>query len=312
MSLPSTLTGAIDVGGTKIAVGLVQGRQILARRTIPTQAALRYGEAVDTLAQLLFEMSAQVGKKLGGIGIGITGRLESAQRRLAKNDFLPDWTGRDLVGDLESKFGLPVGIENDADAAALAENVWGAGQGKARFIYVTVSTGIGGGIVINGQLYRGLDGAHPEIGHHTIDPSGPACFCGASGCWERFASGTAMQARVRVTAPPQAAAETLDARRICEYADQGTPWALQEVGKEAYYLGLGLANLITIFAPDGIALGGGVMRRWPLFAERALAVVRQNCRLVPAQQVAVQPAALGEDTPLIGAALACPLDRASA
>src|SRR5256885_14095877 len=107
-------------------------------------------------------------------------------------DFLPGWQGNNPVEDLAREFGVTTALENDADASALGEAGWGAGKGKSRIVYVTVGTGIGGGIIIDGQLYRGADMAHPEIGHHVIDPSGPLCSCGFRGCWESLATGPAL------------------------------------------------------------------------------------------------------------------------
>jgi len=117
-------------------------------------------------------------------------------------DFLPGWEGGNPVDEFSRRFQVSVAMENDADAAALAEAGWGAGKGKGSLIYVTIGTGIGGGIILNGQLYRGAAQAHPEIGHHVIDPSGPHCFYGAQGCWEVLAAGPAMVKWLKGQAPP--------------------------------------------------------------------------------------------------------------
>lgn len=192
-------------------------------------------------------------------------------------------------------------MENDADAAALAESTWGAAKGSKRFIYVTVSTGIGGGIVLSGELYRGVDGAHPELGHQVIDASGPLCYCRALGCWEILASGPAMVSWVREQQPGIAELTTAE---ICALAEQGSPLARHAVEREGYYLGLGLANLITLFTPDAIALGGGVMKSSHLFLERALRVIREVCTQVPAEKTQITLASLGTDAGLVGAAQA--------
>jgi predicted NBD/HSP70 family sugar kinase len=123
---------------------------------------------------------------------------------------------------------------------------WGAARTTGTLIYVTVSTGIGGGIVQSGQLYRGVYGAHPELCHHVIDPSGPLCYCGISGCWESLASGPAMSAWFREMDPER---RPLTAAQICERAQQCDVLAVRAVRREAYYIGLGLANLVTLFAP---------------------------------------------------------------
>jgi glucokinase len=160
-------------------------------------------------------------------------------------------------------------------------------------MYVTISTGIGVGLMLDGKLYHGAGGAHPEIGHQVIDPSGPVCYCRANGCWESLASGPAMEARM---------GGGLTAARICEMARLGDPQAIRAVEREGYYLGLGLANLVTMYCPDTIALGGGMMRGADLFLPRALAVVRSICTQVPAERTSIVLAGLGEDTGLLGAA----------
>ena len=212
--------------------------------------------------------------------------------KLGRIEFLPGWEGLDLVDELQRAFGVSAAIENDADAAALGESAWGAGKGAQRFIYLTVSTGIGGGIVLDGRLYRGADGSHPELGHHVIDPSGPLCFCGARGCWESLASGPALALRGgRATA-----------LEVCEAARQGDVEALAAVEQEGAVLGIGLANLVTMFVPDVIALGGGVMQSWDLFTDKITAIIRTSCGLVPYEKTRLLPASLGRDAGLVGAA----------
>jgi glucokinase len=207
------------------------------------------------------------------------------------------------VKDLSAIFNVHVALENDADAAALAEAGWGAGRNRSRLIYVTVGTGIGGGIVLDGQLYRGVDGAHPEVGHHVIDPAGPECTCGFRGCWESLAAGPAMASWFESHVPSDYPnRQVITAKRICELAQDGDKFAMQAAEREAYYLGLGLANLINLFTPDAIVLGGSVMKSAPLFVDRIRAVIRQGCRFVPAEKAELALASLGEDTNLIGAA----------
>jgi glucokinase len=218
-------------------------------------------------------------------------------------DFLPGWRGKSPVKDLGQIFDVRAALENDGDAAALAEAGWGAGRNRSRLIYVTVGTGIGGGIVLDGELYRGVDGAHPEVGHHVVDPAGPACSCGFHGCWESLAAGPAMVAWLENHAPAEYPhREDITARKICELAQQGDAVALQAVEHEAYYLGLGLANLINLFTPDAIVLSGSVMKSAALFLGRIRAVIRRGCRFVPAEKTELMLASLGEDTNLIGAA----------
>ena len=179
------MIGAVDIGGTKFAVGMIsESGKVLARAETPSQPELGVQNGLERILNLLHETAEQAGQTLQGIGAGVTGPVYPLTGKLGRIEFLPGWEGLDLVGELQRAFGVSAAIENDADAAALGESAWGAGRGAQRFIYLTVSTGIGGGIVLDGQLYRGADGSHPELGHHVIDPSGPLCFCGARGCWE--------------------------------------------------------------------------------------------------------------------------------
>ena len=173
-------------------------------------------------------------------------------------------------------------------------------------MYVTVSTGIGCGLIVDGSPYQGAGGAHPEIGHLIIEAgNGPVCFCGGRGCWESLASGTGMArwyAEKRRERGPAEDESPVGAREICQRAEVGEVLALEAVQREGYYLGLGLANIVNAYVPDVIVLGGGVMGSWALFEEQVRALIRQNCLLVPHERVALRTASLGAQTGLAGAA----------
>jgi glucokinase len=287
------MIGAVDIGGTKFAVGMVSGAGVLLARTEEPSAPERGPH--DGLARIVAMLRAtaqQAGEPLEGVGIGCTGPVKPATGELGRIEFLPGWEGLNLVRAMEDALGVTAAIENDADAAALGEYAWGAGRGARRFIYLTVSTGIGGGLVFDGQLYRGAAGAHPEIGHHVVDPAGPECFCGARGCWESLASGPALARR----------GGCATAREVCEAALRGDPAAQAAIQQEGVYLGLGLANLITLFVPEVIALGGGVMQSWGLFQAEALRTIQSMCGLVPFEKTRLMPAWLGMRAGLLGAA----------
>ena len=287
------MIGAVDIGGTKIAVGMLErdGR-ILARREQPSGSGLALPDGLELIFSLLRETAREAGGELEGIGVGCTGPVDALAGTLLRIEFLPAWEGCHLTAELQQAFGVTAFMENDADAAALGELAWGAGQGARRFIYVTVSTGIGVGLVLDGRLYRGVEAAHPEIGHHVIDPSGPLCSCGAHGCWESLAGGPALARRAGM---PSALA-------ACQAAEAGDPAARAAVEREAFYLGLGIANLVTLYTPDVIALGGGVMHSRHLFWEHILQTIRENCGLVPYEKTRLVPAQLGGEVGLAGAA----------
>jgi glucokinase len=294
------MIASIDIGGTKIAVGLVdRSGNIHARRSAPT-ASLETPEAgLTAISTMLHSMLDETGAALDGIGIGCTGPVYPLTGTVGWVEFLPGWEGANLIAPLEKEFGVPAALENDADAAALGEWAWGAGQGTQTFLLVTVGTGIGAGLITGGSVYRGVDGAHPEIGHMVIDPAGPHCFCGAYGCWESLASGPNM-ARLAQASNPQGLYR--NAAELCAAALEGDEHAQQAVERTSYYLGLGLANLVTLFTPEVIALGGGLMQALPQFRPGIDAVIERMCKLVPKEQVRIVPAHFGAQAGLVGAA----------
>src|SRR5690348_5671241 len=291
------MIGAVDIGGTKIAAGIVDDAgKVIARLETPTEAARAYPDGLRHMVRMLREAAQKASTELSGIGIGSTGWVYPFTGEFGDVDFLPGWKGCNPVKDLSREFGVRVALENDGDAAALGEAAWGAARGKPRLIYVTVGTGIGGGIVLDGHLYRGVDRAHPEVGHHVIDASGPQCTCGFRGCWEALATGPAMAAwyksqatadapataagaRDAAYANPSFSMDGLGAKEIFERARQGEALAQKAVERENYYLALGLANLIGLFVPDVIVLGGSVMKS--VRVEELRAVIAQGCRFVP-------------------------------
>lgn len=295
------IIGAVDIGGTKIAAGAVsETGEILCRLECPTATRGGFMAAMRSTKEMLREVSRQVGAGYAGIGVACPGPLDPFTGIIGNVGTLPGWQDYNIAAELGGEFGVRVVVENDADAAALGEANWGKTKENGRLIYVTVSTGIGAGIIHSGELYRGVGGAHPEIGHQVLDGSGPLCYCGARGCWESLASGPAMTAWMREQQPEPG---ERTAEEICEMARGGDEMALRSVEREGYYLGLGLANLITIFAPEAIVLGGGVMKSADLFLERARGVIRDVATQVPAERTCLRMASLGPDAALAGAAM---------
>ncbi len=295
--------GAVDIGGTKIAVGAVtEDGRILSRVQCSTSPESGFAIAMNRLKAMLHEVAAHSGTIFTGIGVACPGPLDPISGVIGEVGTLPRWQGENLVDALEGEFGVRVAVENDADAAALAEAHCGAGKDCSRLIYLTVSTGIGAGILLSGQLYRSSHGAHPEIGHQIIDASsGSRCYCRATGCWESLVSGEALANWMQEQRPSPT---RQSAEHICSLAEQGDPLAQQAMDRVGFYLGLGLANLITILTPDAILLGGGVMKSQQLFLPRALRVLRDVCTQVPLQDTSINLAALGADAGIVGAAQA--------
>jgi len=296
--------GAVDIGGTKIAAGIVDANGcLLAYRETPTTAQEGFGAAMDRIHAMLNDAVGSAKVELCGIGIGCTGPVDPRTGAIGEVEFLPGWKDCNPVQHLAALFHLRVAMENDADAAALAEAEWGAGRNKQSLICVMVGTGIGAGVVLDGSLYRGAAGSHPEIGHHVIDCSGPKCFCGAKGCWEVLARGPAMVERMRNRIPRGDPKQgTLTAKAICDLARTGDAVAMGEVECEGTYLGIGVANLVTLFAPEVIVLGGNVMLSADLFMPTIKAIVRRNCGLVDSEATTITSTSLGSGGPVIGAA----------
>jgi len=294
------MIGALDIGGTKITAGMVdEDGCVLASMSCPTNPAAGIDDAVKRMVAMLRDTAKEAGGMVSGIGIGCTGPVNPKLGTIGNVEFLPGWEGVNLVQILSDRMGISVVLENDADAAALGEWVWGAGRGTQTFLLVTVSTGIGAGLILNGQIYRGVSSAHPEIGHHVIDPSGPLCACGAHGCWESLSSGPALERWAQEQHPRL---QPLSAREICELAERGDPHALAAVQRAAHYFTIGLANMVTLYVPECIALSGGLMQSYSLFKEEIQTTIQTNCGFVPYEKVKVVPAALGTQSGLIGAA----------
>ena len=295
----------VDIGGTNISVGLItKTGELLGHKEFPTEPAQGFESAVNKIANHITDLIQSDNYVLFGIGIGCTGRHNRTDGSLGNVEtFLPGWQGKNITSAFHDKFNVPVSLENDADAAAIGEHTWGIGQGTSRFLLVTVGTGIGVGLTIDGQLYRGAQGAHPEIGHHIIDSSeGTVCWCGSQGCWEGLASSGAMTNWWINNYSDTQDVKSMNAREICKAAKMGDKYAIEAVNRQGFYLGLGLSNLMTLFAPDMIALGGGLMRSLDLFMDNIQKSIEINCTLVPHHNTKVLPARFGTEAVLVGAA----------
>jgi len=226
---------------------------------------------------------------------------------------LPGWYDIPLRDIVREKYGVNTFLINDADAAALGEHRFGAGKGVNTLIYLTVSTGIGGGIIIKGKLHTGLHGSAGEIGHMTIDVNGPKCNCGNVGCLETLASGKAMakEAIRRVSQGEKSSLteivggkiENITAEEVSLAAQGGDSLALEVISKVASYLGVGMVNLVNIFDPEMIIVGGGMTKMGDLLLSPARQVVRERAFTLSAQAVRIVPAKLGDDAGVLGAAV---------
>ena len=261
------LTIGVDVGGTKIAAGVIdEGGTIVARRRIETQAADPQA-VVAGIAKVAQELRAAA-PAAAAIGVGAAGLVDAARGIVLSAPNIA-WEDVHLRALLEDRAGLPTAVDNDANVAALGEAVHGAGRGAGDQVMVTVGTGIGGGFVFGGRLYRGGGGLGAEIGHMIVDAGGEACGCGNRGCWETVASGTALgrMARARASEPGArdvvaragGVAAAITGEIVGEAAAAGDAFARELVDEAGGWLGLGMANLVNILDPELIVVSGGVV-----------------------------------------------------
>lgn len=306
------LTIGVDVGGTKIAAGVVdeQGEVLArARRDSPASDA----EAIEkSIADLVVELRAAVDRPVVGVGVGAAGFIDATRSTVL---FAPNlaWRDEPLRADLEALLGLPVVVENDGNAAAWGEFVYGAGRDVDDLLLVAVGTGVGGGIVLDGRLHRGASGIAAEIGHLRVVPGGRLCGCGNTGCWEQYASGSALvaDARAAAEADPEAArvllagapVSALDGPMITAAARAGDPFARARLAELGRWLGEGIASLAAVLDPAAAVIGGGVSAAGDLLLDPLRTAFRENLTgRGHRPELQVRPAALGNDAGMLGAA----------
>lgn len=302
----------VDIGGTKVAAGLVDPDGQL-RRTVRLPTPGRDPRAVeDTIAEAVREVSA--GQRVVAVGIGAAGFVAADQATVLFSPHLA-WRREPLRGAVERRLGRPVLVDNDANAAAWAEHRFGAGVGESRLLCVTLGTGIGGGIVVDGRLERGRYGLAGEFGHMVLVPGGHRCECGNRGCWEQYASGNALgrEAREMATAGSPVVAdlvrraggqvEAIVGPLVTEAARAGDPAAVELLEEAGRWLGLGLANLAAALDPGTIVIGGGVSEAGEMLlrpAREAFGRMLTGRGFRPAARI--EPAALGPAAGMVGIA----------
>lgn len=305
---------AVDVGGTKILAALVSSTgEVLARRRQPTMASAGPDAVIQDIFKAVDILLAENKTEISGIGLAVAGLIDSEKGIVTTSPNLPGWEDVPLKAAFSQKYGVPTLLVNDASAAAWGEYCLGAGWGFKNLVYLTVSTGIGGGLVLDGQLYLGSGGAAGELGHMIIDKNGPQDACGNLGCLESLASGKAIAGEAikrlengETSTLRQMAGgdiKSITAREVAEAASEGDSLSLDVTRQAAVNLGLGLVNIVNIFNPDVIAIGGGVSNMGELLLEPARQLVAERAFILPARAVRVVPAKLGEDAGIIGVAL---------
>lgn len=299
----------IDLGGTEVRAALVDASGNLRARAFELTDKAGPGAVLQQVRRLVLTVCAEVGlDAVPQIGVSAPGPLDARSGMVLSIPTLPGWVNVPLMSQLSDLLGKPVVLENDAVAAAAGEWRFGAGRGLSNFVYVTVSTGIGGGIVSDGPVLRGYRQMAGHIGHMTVAARGNMCSCGNSGCWEAQASGTALGAAARREAAlhPSSRLSTLDepptARHVFAAARDGDSLALRLVQKEAVWLGVGIVNLLHVYSPDAIVFGGGVSNGFDMLHPGIQHYLRRHA-LAPFREIPILRAELGADSGLIGATM---------
>ncbi len=306
----------IDLGGTKILTAVANSKgKMLSRDHSVTPARKGHKAVIRSILESVdhaLDQAQITASELEAVGLGAPGLSNPETGVLFTSPNLPGWKDVPLKDIIENELGKKTYLINDANAAALGELHFGAARGARNFIYVTLSTGIGGGIVIGGKLYTGALGTAGEVGHMTIDDDGPLCNCGNKGCWETMASGTAMAREARRQIKEGVGTAILDyvdgdvekitAEEIHKAAADGDSWAASLIARTGYYVGVGLANLINLFNPEVIVIGGGLSNIGDMLFEPAFRVAEERSFDKAFRAARFALAELGRNSGVLGAA----------
>ncbi|MCX7749500.1 MAG: ROK family glucokinase [Clostridia bacterium] len=306
----------IDLGGTKVAVGIVNEEGMIVHKdSVPTKRERDYAEIIADIGELILKVVKGSGidaSKIASIGLGAPGTPNNKDGTLIYCSNLK-YRNAPVRADLQRYLNLPVYIENDANCAALAECVAGAAKGTQHSITITLGTGVGGGVIINGRIYSGFNNAAAELGHMVIVSDGEFCGCGRRGCWEAYASATALIRQTQFAAKkyPDSLVNNLvngdmtriDAKTAFDAAKQGDEIGLKVVRDYIKYLAEGLTDVINAFQPEVVVIGGGVCKEGEYLLGPLREIIARDvyCKDVPQTQIKV--AQMGNDAGIVGAAM---------
>lgn len=311
-SSESDLIFVADLGGTHLRAATIdRNGRIHQRLKQPTPQAELPAEIVHALVDAAHACQSQCtarGGKISAVSVAVPGTVDFEEGVVVKAPNVPCLDGFRLGAALQSELEWPAIVENDANAAAVGEMWQGAGRGYRNLVCVTLGTGVGGGIILDGRLWRGVDGSAGEIGHLGVDPfAGVPCTCGSRGCLEVYASATAIVRMTREARPryPNSVlhmSEGLTAEKIYQAGLEGDELALEVLRRMGVYLGIGLASLVNLLNPEIIVIAGGVSNGWELFEKHMHQQVRERAFPLPAKRVKITRAECGDDAGLLGAA----------
>lgn len=312
-----TWTVGIDFGGTNIKIGCVTAQGAVAHRVVLlTRAHATPAAFVDGVQEAIEQLAARVGvrrSQLRGVGVGVPGLVDGHRGVIHRLVNVPGgWPRIPLRQILQQRLRCPCAVDNDVNAVALGEWRFGAGRGTRHSIYVTLGTGVGGGLVINGALIRGATGSAGEIGHTTVQIDGPRCSCGRQGCLEALVGAAAILTRARqaMQRGSRRLAELtarhdgqLSPQMVSQAARSGDRAAIRIWRDVGCFLGVALANVVNLLNPERIVIGGGMAKAWPWFAASLRATIRAQAFEVPARACQVVRARLGDNAGIVGAAM---------
>lgn len=315
MSTPAYVV-AVDLGGTNLRLALVdQTGDILTRHAEPTKVHQGLEVLLEQLADRCVALARQAGMppaQIVAVGFGIPGLVEPAAGRVVKAPNIPILDGVSLGSRLQARLPWPVVLDNDANLFALGEATSGAGRGEANLLGITLGTGVGGGLILAGQLWHGANGTAAEIGHMTVEPAGDPCNCGNVGCLETLASATwtvkwcrdRLQAGEASVLRPlwQQSPQDLTARRIAEAARAGDALAQRALDRVGRALGIAIANVVHLLGVPTVILGGKFAGAWDGFFPALDRELRHRLTFFPRTALQVRPAILGDNAGLLGAA----------
>ncbi|GAB2933047.1 MULTISPECIES: ROK family transcriptional regulator [unclassified Streptomyces] len=290
----------VDFGHThlRVAVGNL-AHQVLAEESEPLDVDASSAEGFDraeVLVKRLIEATGIGPDKVIGVGLGVPGPIDVESGTLGSTSILPGWTGINPSDELSGRLGVPVYVDNDANLGALGELVWGSGRGVKDLAYIKVASGVGAGLVIDGTIYRGPGGTAGEIGHITLDESGPVCRCGNRGCLETF---TAARYVLPLLQPSHGPGLTME--RVVQLAREGDPGCRRVIGDVGRHIGSGVANLCNLLNPSRVVLGGSLAEAGELVLGPIRDSVSRYAIPSAARQLSVLPGALGGRAEVLGA-----------
>lgn len=311
----------IDLGGTNISAGIVdENGNILVKASTPTMNGREYEDIIDDMAELSKKLMKELNvteKDIEALGVGLPGMIDKKKGISIYANNL-NFNNVNIVEEMQKRIDLPCYIENDANCAAIGENICGVAYGNENLIYITIGTGLGAGIIMNGKVFDGSFGGGGEAGHMVIVAEGEECSCGRKGCWEAYASASALRREGRIAAAKYPNSKIydlvdgniklIDAKTVFDAADMDDEIAVEIIDKYIKYLAVGLVNLVNIFQPEAIIIGGGVCAQGDNIINPLKKILSEKV-YGGELKTKLSAATLGNDAGIVGAAMLGKINR---